>query len=62
VQGLEKKFDEITESFNVGQAKREISDSERLRVQKNVEELRQEKEEYYNVAMECCNKLKNSFC
>jgi hypothetical protein len=32
-----------------------------LRVQKNVEELRQEKEEGYNVAMECCKKLKNSF-
>jgi hypothetical protein len=32
-----------------------------LRVQKNVEELRQAKEEGYNVAMECCKKLKNSF-
>jgi hypothetical protein len=32
-----------------------------LRVQKNVEELRQAKEEYYDVAMQCCNKLKNSF-
>jgi hypothetical protein len=39
VQGLEKKLDEITENFNVEQAKREISDTERLRVQKNVEEL-----------------------
>jgi alanine racemase len=59
VQGLEKKLDEITEDFNVEQTKHEISDTERLRVQKNVEELRQTKEECYNVAIECCNKLKN---
>jgi hypothetical protein len=61
VQGLEKKLNEVTENFNVEQAKREISNSRRLRVQKNVEELHQEKEECYNVATECCNKLKNSF-
>jgi hypothetical protein len=41
--------------------KREISDTERLRVQKNVEDLRQAKEECYNIAMQCCNKLKSSF-
>jgi hypothetical protein len=45
VEGLEKKLDEITGNFNVEQANREISDIERLRVQKNVEELRQAKEE-----------------
>jgi DNA mismatch repair ATPase MutS len=45
VQGLENKLDEITENFNVEEAKREISDTERLRVQKNVEEFRQAKEE-----------------
>jgi hypothetical protein len=32
-----------------------------LWVQKNVEELRQAKEECHNVAMQCCNKLKSSF-
>jgi hypothetical protein len=58
VAGLEKKLDEVTENFNVDQSKREISDTERLRVQKNVEELRQAKEECYNVAMECSNRLK----
>jgi hypothetical protein len=61
VQGLEKKLDEVTKNFNVEQTKREISDTNWLRVQKNVEELRLAKEECYNVAMECCNKLKNSF-
>jgi hypothetical protein len=34
VQGWEKKLDEMTENFNVGQTKCEISDTERLRVQK----------------------------
>ena len=61
VQGLEKNLDEVTENFNVEQTKREISNMVRLRVQKNVEELRQAKEKCYKVAMECCNNLKNSF-
>jgi hypothetical protein len=61
VVGLEKKLDEVTENFNVKQSKREISDTELLRVQKNVEELRQAKKECYNVAMQCSNKLKNVF-
>ena len=56
VQGLEKKLDELTENFNVKQTKREISDTEQLR-----EELHEAKEECYNVAMDYCNKLKNSF-
>jgi hypothetical protein len=43
VQGLEKKLDEITENFNVEQAKREISDTKQLRVQKHVEEFREVK-------------------
>jgi hypothetical protein len=41
--------------------KREISDIEHLRVQKNVEELHQAKEECYNVAIQCAKNLKNSF-
>jgi hypothetical protein len=45
VQKLEKKLAELTENFNVEQTKCEISDLERLRVQKNVEELHQAKEE-----------------
>jgi hypothetical protein len=45
VAGLEKKLDEVTENFNVEQLKREISKTERLWVQKNVEELCQAKEE-----------------
>jgi hypothetical protein len=61
VQELEKKLDEVTGNFNVEQTKWEISDAEHLRVQKNVEELHRAKEECYIVAVERCNKLKNSF-
>jgi hypothetical protein len=45
----------------VEELKREISDTEWLRVQNNVEELRQAKEECYTIAMQCSNKLKNDF-
>jgi adenylyl- and sulfurtransferase ThiI len=61
VAELEKKLDEVTENFNVEQSKCEISDTERSRVQKNVEELRQAKEECYTIAMQCSAKLKNVF-
>jgi hypothetical protein len=61
VTGLEKKLDEVTENFHVEQSKLEISDTERLTVQKNVEELRQAKEVCYNVAIQWSNKLKNAF-
>ena len=49
VQGLEKKLYEVSENFKVEQTKHEISDTERLRLQKNVKQLRQAKEECYNV-------------
>jgi hypothetical protein len=58
VTELEKKLDEVTENLNVEQAKREITDTERYMVQKNVEELRKAKEECYIIAMQCSDKLK----
>jgi phenylalanyl-tRNA synthetase alpha subunit len=61
IQELEKKLGKATENFNVELTKRETSDIKRLRVQKNVEELREAKEECYNVATECAKNLKNSF-
>jgi hypothetical protein len=57
---LENKLDAVTENFYVEQAKHEISDTERSKVQRN-EELRQAKEEFYFVAMQCSDKLKNAF-
>ena len=41
--------------------KHEISEIERLRVQKNVEELRDSKERCYEISFECAKTLKNSF-
>jgi phenylalanyl-tRNA synthetase alpha subunit len=61
VQELEKKLAEATENFNVELTKCEISDIERSRIQKNVEEFCQAKEECYNVATECAKNLKNIF-
>jgi hypothetical protein len=58
---LEKKLDEVTENFNVEQAKREISYMEQSRVQTNVEELHQANEDYFSIAMQCSNKLKSTF-
>jgi hypothetical protein len=58
---LEKKLDKVIENFNVEQAKREISDMEWSRVQKNIEELCQAKEECFSVAMQCSDKLKSTF-
>ena len=37
---LEKKLDEVNENFEVEKEKREISDTERIRVQRNINELR----------------------
>jgi hypothetical protein len=58
---LEKKLYEVTKNFNVEKVKREISDTKRIRVQRNIDELHQSKEECFNVCMECCNKLKSTF-
>jgi hypothetical protein len=49
---LEKKLDEVSENFECEKAKREIAEAEQNRVQKNVEGLRQSKEEGFSVAMQ----------
>jgi hypothetical protein len=58
---LKKKFDEVNENFEVEKEKREMSETKRNRVQKNIEELCQAKEECFFVAMQCSNKLKSTF-
>jgi hypothetical protein len=58
---LKKKLAEMNEIFEVAKAKQEISEMERSRVQKNVEELRDSKERCYETSLECAKKLKNSF-
>jgi hypothetical protein len=61
VQELEKKVAEATKIFNVELTKHEISEIERSRVHRNVDELRVAKEKCYNVAIECAKNLKNGF-
>jgi hypothetical protein len=58
---LEKKLDEVNENFEVENEKREISETERIRVQRNIDELHQSKEECFTVCMQCCNKWKSTF-
>ena len=61
VGNLKKKLAEMNEKFEVAKAKQEISEMERARVQKNIEELRGSKEKCYEVSMEWEKKLKDSF-
>jgi hypothetical protein len=61
VEDLKKKLAELNENFEVAKAKQEISEMERSRVQKNVEELRDSKERCYEASIECEKKLKDSF-
>jgi hypothetical protein len=56
---LEKKLDEVNENFEVEKEKCEISETERIIVLKNIDELCQSKEECFSVCMQCCNKLKS---
>jgi predicted nuclease with TOPRIM domain len=61
VEDLKKKLAEMNENFEVAKAKQEISEMERSRVQKNVEELQDSKQRCYETSMECVKKLKDSF-
>ena len=61
VEDLKKKLAETSEKIEVAMAKHEISEIERLRVQKNVEELCDSKERCYEISLECAKTLKNSF-
>jgi hypothetical protein len=51
----------VSENFEVEKEKREISKTEQNRVQRNIEELRQSKEEYFSVSIQCYNNLKSMF-
>jgi hypothetical protein len=61
VEGLKKKLAEVNENFEVTKAMQKISEMERSRVQKNVEEIWDSKERCYETSLECAKKLKNSF-
>jgi hypothetical protein len=58
---LEEKLDEFSENLEVEKEKCEIAETEQNWVQKNVDELRNSKEQCYCVATHCYEKLKNMF-
>jgi hypothetical protein len=61
IENLKKKLDEKNEDFKVAKAKQEISEWTSVRLQKNVDELRESKERYYEKSFDCAKKLKDSF-
>jgi hypothetical protein len=51
----------MNEDLEVAKAKQEISEWTSSRLKKNVEELRESKEKYYEKSLDCAKRLKNSF-
>jgi hypothetical protein len=61
VEDLQKKLAKAIENFELAKAKKEISEWASSRLQKNVDELRESKERYYEKSLDCAKKLKESF-
>jgi chromosome segregation ATPase len=61
IEDLKKKLAEKNEDFEVAKAKQEISEWTSARLQKNVDELQESKERYYEKSLDCAKKLKDSF-
>jgi hypothetical protein len=61
VENLKKKLAGKNEDFDVAKAKEEISEWTSSRLQKNVDELCESKERYYEKSLDCAKKLKDSF-
>jgi hypothetical protein len=61
VENLKKKLAGKNEDFEVAKAKQEISEWTSLRLQKNVDELCESKERYYEKSLDFAKKLKDSF-
>jgi chromosome segregation ATPase len=61
IENLKKKLAEKNEDFEVAKAKQEISEWTSVRLQNNVDELRESKERYYEKSLDCAKKLKDSF-
>jgi predicted RNase H-like nuclease (RuvC/YqgF family) len=61
VEELKRKVAEATEKFEVVVVKHEICEIERLRAQKNADELCDAKEKCYERSLACAKSLKNSF-
>jgi uncharacterized protein (DUF3084 family) len=61
IENLKQKLAEKNEDFVVAKAKQEISEWTSARLQKNVDELQESKERYYQKSLDCAKKLKDSF-
>jgi hypothetical protein len=61
VEGLQKKLAEANEKFELAKVKQEISEWSNVRLEKNVEELRESKERCFEKSLDCVRKLKTSF-
>jgi hypothetical protein len=61
IEDLWKKLAEANENFAVAKASQEISEWSKIRVEKNVEELRESKERCFKKSLDCVKKLKCSF-
>jgi chromosome segregation ATPase len=61
IENLKKKLVEKNEDFEVAKAKQETSEWTSTRLQKNVDELRESMERYYEKSLDCAKKLKDSF-
>jgi uncharacterized protein (DUF2461 family) len=61
IEDLKKKLVEKNEDFEVAKAKQETSEWTSARLQKNVDELRESKERYYEKSLDCTKKLKDCF-
>jgi hypothetical protein len=61
IENLKKQLAETSEKFKVAMVKHEISEIEKSRAQKNVEELWNSKEKCYEISLGCTKALKDSF-
>jgi Ribonuclease G/E len=61
VEDLRRQLAEANENCALAQAKQEISEYWKNKVEKNVEELRESKEKCFEKSLDCVKKLKTSF-
>jgi hypothetical protein len=61
IENLKKKLAKKNKDFEVAKVKQEISEWTSARLQRNVDELRESKERYYEKSLDCAKKLKDSF-
>jgi hypothetical protein len=58
IENLKKNLAEKNKDFDMAKAKQEISEWTSARLQKNVDELRESKERYYEKSLDCAKRLK----